>query len=61
MLRARPLLHVFPPALRTQLFEPDDDGLGRPRSETVPAGLEALAQSAVAECPERAIMLTTPA
>ena len=44
-----------------QLFEPDDDGLGRPLSETVPAGLEPLAQSAVAECPERAIVLTTPA
>ncbi|OYN76247.1 ferredoxin [Mycolicibacterium sphagni] len=42
-----------------QLFEPDEEGLGRPRFETVPAGQAQLARLAVTECPERAIVLTT--
>ena len=42
-----------------ELFEPDEEGNAQVRGDgTVPAGLEAKAKLAVANCPEHAVRLT---
>ncbi|MBL8381982.1 MAG: ferredoxin [Burkholderiales bacterium] len=42
-----------------ELFEADDEGNARVRGDgSVPAGLEAKAKRAVANCPEHAVRLT---
>ena len=45
--------------LAPELFEADDEGNGRVRGDgVVPAGLEAKARLAVANCPEHAVRLS---